>query len=39
MSAIEANVLEAMSLLSNSPLRRSDHKCTSCCGGANEGVS
>ena len=32
MSAIEANVLEPTSLLSNSALRYSDHKCSSCCG-------
>ena len=28
MSAIEANVLKPTSLLSNSPLRYSDHKCS-----------
>jgi hypothetical protein len=32
MSAIKANVLEPTSLLSNSPLRCSDHECSSCCG-------
>jgi hypothetical protein len=32
MSAIEANVLEPTSLVLNSPLRYSDHKCSSYCG-------